>query len=80
MAEKKMTREEIVTLEFPLETDGQKITQVTIRRPKVRDIQAIEATGGDDFAKSVRLIANLTMLSPDQAPQTSLCLRTANIN
>ncbi len=58
--------DEKINLSYPIDVDGRKIDHITIRRPRVRDIQQVEMGGGDEFTKSVKLIANLTMLTPDQ--------------
>ena len=72
MSDKKFVREEKIELQYPIDADGQLITHLTLRRPKVRDIQVLEAKGGDEFSKSVNLIANLTMLSPDQVMEMDM--------
>jgi len=58
---------EVVRLTYPIQVDGREINEVTLRRPKVRDIQQINMSKNDDeFMQSVKLISNLTMLTTDQ--------------
>ena len=52
-----------VTLREPIEINGAKIGVLTLRRPKVRDLEAIDKIAGET-AKTVALIANLSELPP----------------
>jgi len=53
-----------VTLREPIEINGAKIGVLTLRRPKVRDLEAIDKIAGET-AKTVALIANLSELPPE---------------
>lgn len=51
-----------VKLEFPVEVDGEKITELTMRRPKVRDQRAASkqcGSSGLDVDLEPQLFANL---------------------
>ena len=54
-----------ITLTYPVTLDGQEFTALTIRRPKVRDLRAVERQGGGDIQQDVRLFANLCEVSPE---------------
>ena len=56
---------EKIRLNHPITVDGQLIEEVSLRRPKVRDIEKAEKIK-NDFQKSVAMIADLTSLSPDE--------------
>lgn len=49
----------------PLEHEGQEITLLSMRAPKVRDLRDSEKGGGTDGDKEIRLFANLCMVPPD---------------
>jgi len=53
-----------LTLREPIEINGAKIGVLTLRRPKVRDLEAIDKIAGET-AKTVALIANLSELPPE---------------
>jgi len=53
-----------ITLREPIEINGAKVGVLTLRRPKVRDLEAIDKIAGET-AKTVALIANLAELPPE---------------
>ena len=55
-----MTLETKIVLEYPVEVDGEKVTSLTMRRPKVRDLKAAEKCGGSDADKETFIFASLT--------------------
>ncbi len=58
-----------VALSYPITWDGAKISEVTVKRPKVKDLVALTDAGVDDlseFRKSIAIVASLTGL-PDGA-------------
>lgn len=57
-----MTRE-TVTLQYPVTVDGEDITELTLRRPRVADLKRAEKHK-DNFEKSIRIIADLAEVSP----------------
>lgn len=51
-----------VKLDNPITADGTSVSEITIRRPKVRDYLAIERIGKSDLEKEVILTANLASM------------------
>ena len=53
-----------ISLTEPLVFDGQRIAEVTVRRPKVKDLRVLDDLGadGDDLARGVAMAAQLTGL------------------
>lgn len=51
-----------ITLSEKITIDGKEITEIKIRRPKVRDRLAVERMGQSDAEKEVALISNLADL------------------
>lgn len=54
-----------ITLREPVEINGAKVGVLKLRRPKVRDLEAIDKIQGET-AKTVMLVANLAEWTPDQ--------------
>lgn len=54
-----------ITLREPIEMGGAKVGVLSLRRPKVRDLEAIDKVQGET-AKTVMLIAHLAEWTPDQ--------------
>ncbi|WP_353269870.1 phage tail assembly protein [Wolbachia endosymbiont (group A) of Myopa testacea] len=54
-----------VKLDDPITADGISVSELTIRRPKVRDYLAIERLNGSDLSKEVTLTANLTSVAKE---------------
>lgn len=54
-----------LTLRDPVEINGAKVGVLRLRRPKVRDLEAIDKIGGET-AKTIALIANLAEWTPEQ--------------
>ncbi len=53
-----------IKLQFPIESEGQTIETITLRRPKARDLKKMENGKGGEIAKSIDLIANLAEIPP----------------
>lgn len=49
----------------PIDINGAKVSVLKLRRPKVRDLEAIDKIPGDT-AKTVMLVANLAEWTPEQ--------------
>ncbi len=60
-----------IELTYPIEIDGQTISELDIRRPKVRDMLAADA-GGSDAEKELRLFANLCEQTPAAIEQLDM--------
>ena len=54
-----------IKLKHPIIADGVEVTELTLRRPKVRDLERIDKVAGE-IAKAVTLTADLAELTPDQ--------------
>ncbi|GFR20643.1 phage tail tube protein FII [Trichonephila clavata] len=54
-----------ITLNNPITVDGISVSELTVRRPKVRDYLAIERLNGSDLSKEVTLTANLTSVAKE---------------
>lgn len=59
MADIDMRESAEIKLKFPFEFDGEKVTSLTMRRPKVRDKLRAKNVKGDEMDKGMALIANL---------------------
>lgn len=54
-----------ITLNNPITVDGIFVSELIIRRPKVRDYLAIERLNSSDLSKEVTLTANLTSVAKE---------------
>ena len=54
-----------IKLKHPIIADGREVTELALRRPKVRDLERIDKVSGE-IAKAVTLTADLAQLTPDQ--------------
>ena len=55
---------ETIKLNYPIESEGNTVTEITLRRPKARDLKKMERGSGGDIAKSIEFIADLAELPP----------------
>lgn len=78
----KKVREEIITLDFPVEHQGKTYTQLTMRRPTVRDMLNTERQDSQDkrkkqertdLEKAVSAYADLCEVSPEVIEQLATC-------
>ncbi len=58
-----MTR---IDLSEPIMIGGVSRAAITLRKPKVRDLRAMEKKAGSDLEKTLFLIATLAELTPDE--------------
>lgn len=67
MSEEKKAVQLNTTIELitPITVDGATLSQLTVRRPKVRDMLAMENTAKNDAEKEINLFANLCEVNPD---------------
>jgi hypothetical protein len=56
---------EIITLDHPVQWQGRQVTELAMRRPKVRDVAANEERKGSDVQKEISLFADLCEVSVD---------------
>jgi hypothetical protein len=61
-----------IKLNEPIKIDGVSISELTLRRPKVRDRLAVERLGTNDAEKEVALIANLADIPKDAVEDLDL--------
>ena len=54
-----------IELKPPLTLHGATLGVISLRRPKVRDLEAMERQGDKDIAKSINLLASLSEQTPD---------------
>ena len=54
-----------IKLKHPITVDGAEVAELTMRRPKVRDLERMDKVSGE-MAKAVALVGDLAELSPDQ--------------
>lgn len=60
------TRLEVaIPLDFPVELDGEKITSLTMRRPKMADRIWTDKQGGTETEKAAKLMARLCDTVPE---------------
>lgn len=63
---------ETIILKRPLSVDGKELTEVTMRRAKVRDLKEAQRYGDDVATREVALIAILCGMIPDQLDEMDL--------
>lgn len=61
-----------IKLTETIKIDGVVISELTLRRPKVRDRLAVERLGNTDAEKEVALIANLADIPKDAVEELDL--------
>ena len=58
------TEHQLIPLSYPIQVDGVTVKQLTLRRPKVRDMLAVEKNAYSDAEKEITLFANLCEVPP----------------
>ena len=53
-----------IKLKHPITLEGEEVTQLILRRPKVRDMLGADKQGGTDAEKEIRIFANLCEVTP----------------
>ena len=53
-------------LQHPITVNGVEITEIALRRPKVRDLETMDKAKGGEIAKSVEFMAHLAEWPPAQ--------------
>ena len=61
-----------IKLQYPLHVNGRELTEIQLRRPKVRDRLAVEKMSANQAEKEVRFIANLCELAPDEIEELDM--------
>jgi hypothetical protein len=64
----------VIPLKFPTDVAGVKVTSLTMRRPKVRDLLAVEDSmpSASESQRERALFANLCMVTPDAIGELDL--------
>ena len=57
-----------IVLQHPIKVDGVEVSELSLRRPKVRDLQKIESVSGE-ISKVVALASALADLSTEQVAE-----------
>ena len=60
-----MSQKTIITLSYPIEFAGRKITEVNLRRAKTKDVLNAKKMHKDDEDIQLAIIANLGEIEPD---------------
>ena len=63
---------EKITLSHPIEWNGTKVTALSMRRPKVRDMIAADKLKGNPGEKEAAMFANLCEIEPDMIAELDL--------
>ncbi len=61
-----------IKLTEPIKIDGTLVSELTLRRPKIRGRLAVERMGNSDAEKEVALIANLASISREAVEELDL--------
>ncbi|WP_462362901.1 phage tail assembly protein [Pyramidobacter porci] len=61
-----MAEKVTVSLEYPITVGGVEAKSLALRRPKVRDVVAVNKSCDSDAERELKLIANLAELAPDE--------------
>ena len=55
---------ETIQLDYPVESEGRTLSEITLRRPKVSDMLNASKGRGDEAEKEIRMFANLAEVAP----------------
>jgi len=61
-----------IPLTYPIQINGLEITELQMRRPKVRDRLAVEKMTGGVAEKEIRFIANLCEIAPGDVEELDM--------
>jgi hypothetical protein len=61
-----MTEKTKIELQYPIDISGAKVSVLHLRRPKARDLEAMDRQGGGNVGRTVGLISALAELTPEQ--------------
>lgn len=54
-----------ITLEYPIEFEGAKLSKITVRRPKVSDVVAARKSKKDEAEQEIAMLSKLCDLAPE---------------
>ena len=58
-----------IELAFPITLDGETISKLTMRRPKVKDTSWMRSQKGDDFERGLLMLARLCDIAPEHVAE-----------
>lgn len=61
-----------ITLKHPIQVDGRETTELSMRRPKVRDMMLSDRPKGSDAEKELTLFASLLAIAPDDLQELDM--------
>lgn len=61
-----------IKLTYPLTVNGQEVTALFMRRPKVKDTRAADKAASDDAGKELQLFAYLTGCNPEDLEELDM--------
>lgn len=61
-----------ITLDYPVKITGKETSEITMRRPKVRDMILSDRPGKSDAEKEMSLFSDLTGMSPDELQELDM--------
>ena len=67
-----MEEKTTIKLLYPIRVNGQEISEINLRRPKVRDRLAVEKMSASQGEKEVRFIANLCEMAPNDIEELDM--------
>ena len=62
-----------IKLETPIKIDGVEVNEISLRRPKVRDLLISDRKNISESEREINLIANLAEVSPEVIQELDLC-------
>lgn len=60
--------ETLITLEYPIQAHGEEVTQLRLRRPRVKELRQMDEAAGE-IAKTAALVGALAGLNPREVDQ-----------
>lgn len=61
-----------IKLDFPINIDGAKVGEITLRRPTVKDMRVARNSAKDDASQEIALISNLAQITTEDVEALDL--------
>ena len=61
-----------ITLDHPLTIDGKQVSELSMRRPKVKDQRNAEKAAADDAGREIHLFSALTGVNPEDLEELDM--------
>ena len=61
-----------IKLNYPLTVDGKEVTEISMRRPKVKDQRNAEKSATDDAGREISLFSALTGINPEDLEELDM--------